>query len=68
MVISLTERRDSFALGPLAVDLSAGLIRSASGAVKVSPRGMDVLRHLAENHTRVVTSDELLNRFWSPLA
>lgn len=36
--------------------------------VKVTPRSMDVLVYLLEHRGRVVSPDELLDQFWSPLA
>ena len=35
---------------------------------KVSPRSMEVLIYLAENRNRIVSSEELLSKFWSSVA
>ncbi|MFM1896445.1 MAG: hypothetical protein RLZZ385_1519 [Pseudomonadota bacterium] len=59
---------DTFQLGPLTVDRDGGFICGESGDIKVSPRSMEVLVYLADNRERVISAEELLARFWTPLA
>lgn len=55
-------------IGPFAVSRGAGTIALGDAANKVSPRSMEVLIYLAENAERIVSSEELLSRFWSSVA
>ncbi len=58
----------SFYLGPYEVSPEQCLLSSDESQTKLTPRNMDVLAYLAEHANRVVTSDELLDKFWSPVA
>ncbi|MFV8819775.1 winged helix-turn-helix domain-containing protein [Haliea sp. E17] len=58
----------SFYLGPYEVCPEQCLLNSDGLQTKLTPRNMDVLAYLAEHANRVVTSDELLEKFWSPVA
>ncbi|WP_308368335.1 MULTISPECIES: winged helix-turn-helix domain-containing protein [unclassified Microbulbifer] len=44
------------------------LVGSHNEETKLTPKNMGVLIYLAENADRVISSDELLNKFWSPVA
>jgi DNA-binding winged helix-turn-helix (wHTH) protein/TolB-like protein/tetratricopeptide (TPR) repeat protein len=55
-------------IGPFTVTPGAGTIAQGSSEQKVSPRSMEVLLYLAEHAERIVTTDELLDRFWSSVA
>lgn len=55
-------------IGPFAVSRGAGTITLGDAESKVSPRSMEVLIYLAENAERIVSSEELLSRFWSSVA
>jgi len=55
-------------IGPFAISRGAGTITLGDVENKVSPRSMEVLIHLAENADRIVSSEELLSRFWSSVA
>ena len=57
-----------FFLGPYEVLPEPCLLRCQGQETKLTPRNMDVLVYLAENADRVVTSQELLEHFWSPVA
>jgi DNA-binding winged helix-turn-helix (wHTH) protein/TolB-like protein len=55
-------------IGPFAISRGAGTITLGDVENKVSPRSMEVLIYLAENSERIVSSEELLSRFWSSVA
>lgn len=55
-------------IGPFTVTPGAGTIAQSGSEQKVSPRSMEVLLYLAEHAERIVTTDELLDRFWSSVA
>lgn len=55
-------------LGPCLVDSESCSVERDGERSKVTPRSMDVLLYLAEHADRIVSSDELLDTFWSPLA
>lgn len=55
-------------LGPCLVDPDSCTIEREGEKCKVTPRSMDVLLYLAEHANRIVSSDELLDTFWGPLA
>lgn len=55
-------------LGPCLVNTDSCTIERDGEKSKVTPRCMDVLLYLAEHSDRIVSSDELLDTFWSPLA
>ncbi len=61
-------RSVSVRIGPFTVTPGAGTIAQGGGEQKVSPRSMEVLLYLAEHAERIVTTDELLDRFWSSVA
>jgi DNA-binding winged helix-turn-helix (wHTH) protein/TolB-like protein/tetratricopeptide (TPR) repeat protein len=58
----------SFYLGSFEVLPDQCLLRCGDEDVKLTPRNMDVLGYLATHADRVVTSNELLENFWSPVA
>lgn len=58
----------SFFIGPYEVSPEQCVLRFQGQETKLTPRNMDVLVYLAEHAERVVTSSELLERFWSPVA
>lgn len=55
-------------IGTLEVSTENCTIAVDGRVTKVSPRSMDVLVHLTEHAERVVSAEELLDRFWSSLA
>ena len=55
-------------IGPFAISRGAGTVTLGDVENKVSPRSMEVLIYLAENSERIVSSEELLSRFWSSVA
>lgn len=57
-----------FFLGPYQVTPDQCLLRHDGMDIKLTPRNMDVLVYLVDHADRVVTSNELLDRFWSPVA
>ncbi len=61
-------RNVSVRIGPFTVTPGAGTIAQDGNEQKVSPRSMEVLLYLAEHAERIVTTDELLDRFWSSVA
>lgn len=54
--------------GPFAVDADSCTIERDGIESKVTPRSMDVLLYLAEHSDRIVSSNELLDAYWSPVA
>lgn len=70
MVHATTDAEKSLILhlGPYVATSESCTINCGESSVKVTPRSMDVLLYLAENSTRVISSEELLDRFWSPVA
>ena len=66
--MSVSTISNSFKLGPCLVDADSCTIERDGEKAKVTPRSMDVLLFLAEHADRIVSSDELLDTFWSPLA
>ncbi|MBT8146589.1 MAG: winged helix-turn-helix domain-containing protein [Gammaproteobacteria bacterium] len=66
--MSVSTISNSFELGPCLVDSDSCTIVRDGEKAKVTPRSMDVLLYLAEHVDRIVSSDELLDTFWSPLA
>ncbi len=58
----------SFYLGPYQVSPDQCLLQHEGLDIKLTPRNMDVLVYLAKHAQRVVTSSELLDNFWSPVA
>lgn len=55
-------------LGTLRISRESCTIVAGDNETKVSPRSMDVLIYLIEHAERVVSTEELLDRFWSSLA
>lgn len=55
-------------IGPFGISRGAGTIMLGEVETKVSPRSMEVLIYLAENADRIISSEELLSRFWSSVA
>lgn len=55
-------------LGPFVVDADSCTVERDGSNRKVTPRSMDVLLYLAEHSDRIVSSNELLDAFWSPVA
>lgn len=55
-------------IGPFSISRGAGTITLGDSENKISPRSMEVLIYLAENAERIVSSEELLSRFWSSVA
>ena len=55
-------------LGPFEIDADSCTIKRDGARNKVTPRSMDVLLHLATHSNRIVSSNELLDMFWSPVA
>ena len=55
-------------LGPFVVDADSCTIERDGAISKVTPRSMDVLLYLAKHSDRIVSSNELLDAFWSPVA
>src|SRR5690606_18233117 len=68
VVMKQQENYHVIKLGLVEVLRETGSIRGEKGETKISPRSMDVLLYLIENTGRVVSAEELLNRFWSSLA
>ena len=58
------DKTQKFKIGDWEVSLTACTLSKQDNEVKVTPRSMDVLNHLAENAGEVVSHDELLNQFW----
>ncbi|TXS91389.1 hypothetical protein FV139_16845 [Parahaliea maris] len=58
----------SFFIGPYEVSPEQCVLRFQGQETKLTPRNMDVLVYMADHAERVVTSSELLERFWSPVA
>jgi pimeloyl-ACP methyl ester carboxylesterase/DNA-binding winged helix-turn-helix (wHTH) protein len=56
------ERRLSF--DRFQLDLSAGLVRGASGPIPLTPKALAVLEYLAARPGRLITKDELLEALW----
>lgn len=58
-----------FYIGPYGISVDrCVLVGSSREEIKLTPKNMGVLAYLAENSERVISSDELLNKFWSPIA
>jgi|GEM_PF-1474518 len=58
-----------FYIGPYGISVDRCVLVGSSGEeIKLTPKNMGVLAYLAEHSERVVSSDELLNHFWSPIA
>lgn len=55
-------------LGPFEISQGACTLSIADKEAKVSPRAMDVLMYLIEHAERIVSTEELLHRFWSSVA
>ncbi len=55
-------------LGGCLVDTDACTIQRDGESNKVTPRSIDVLLYLTTHGDRIVSSDELLDEFWSPVA
>jgi len=55
---------DGFVLGDWEVSPSSGELRSGDRLVRISPKVMDVLVHLATHADRVVSRDELISAVW----
>lgn len=55
-------------LGPLIVSTEGCTITAEDNETRVSPRSMDVLCYLIEHSERVISAEELLERFWSSIA
>ena len=55
-------------LGPFEISQGACTLSLADTQAKVSPRAMDVLIYLIEHAERIVSTEELLHRFWSSVA
>jgi Tol biopolymer transport system component/DNA-binding winged helix-turn-helix (wHTH) protein len=53
-----------FDFGDVTLDLRRVEVRRAGEIVSLEPKSFDVLRHLVENHDRLVTKEELLEVVW----
>ena len=62
------QARGDFRLGPLCVCMTELTIRNRNEVSRVSPRAMKVLVYLYQHRNQVISSCELLDKFWSPLA
>ena len=62
------EIQHTIKLGPLVVFREDCTITAENKEIRVSPRSMDVLCYLIEHHERVISAEELLERFWSSIA
>lgn len=63
-----TELSRTLTIGPFEISRIESKIVLGDVEHKISPRSMEVLIYLAENGNRVVSSEELLGKFWSSVA
>lgn len=63
-----TELNRRLTIGPFEISRIESKIVLGDVEHKISPRSMEVLIYLAENGNRVVSSEEMLNKFWSSVA
>ncbi len=63
-----TELNRTLTIGPFEISRIESKIVLGDVEHKISPRSMEVLIYLAENGNRVVSSEELLSKFWSSIA
>ncbi|MCB1666283.1 MAG: winged helix-turn-helix domain-containing protein [Pseudomonadales bacterium] len=55
-------------LGPFEISKGGCTITLGDTEAKVSPRAMDVLIYMIEHADRIISTEELLHRFWSSVA
>ncbi len=55
---------DSIAIGPIVVDFRNSRAYKCGDEFDLSPREIEILRHLAERRGKIVTRDELLRLVW----
>src|SRR6266511_6246962 len=54
----------SYAFGPFRLDLSSGELRKEADEISLEPRVFALLTYLVENHGRLITREELLEKIW----
>lgn len=59
-----SDKINRYRIGDWEVSLTTCTLSQFNSEVKITPRSMDVLNHLAENSGNVVSHEDLLNRFW----
>ena len=55
-----------YEFGPFQIDLLSRVLLRDGKPLALEPKVFDTLRELVENHTRVVSKDELMNAVWGP--
>lgn len=61
----LPEKPKLAGFGPYVLDLSERILRKGEQIVPLAPKVAETLCILVENHGRLMTKDELMNRLWS---
>jgi Tol biopolymer transport system component/DNA-binding winged helix-turn-helix (wHTH) protein len=55
-----------YEFGPFCIDVSSRLLLRDGNPVPIEPKVFDTLLVLVQNHTKVVTKEELMNAVWGP--
>lgn len=63
--MSQTDTLNNFTVGEIEVSPQHNMLRNSAREISVQPKVMAVLYYLAQNQSRVVSNDELLQSVWS---
>jgi DNA-binding winged helix-turn-helix (wHTH) protein/TolB-like protein len=57
-----------YRIGEFEVDVPRAVLRGANGIIRLTPKSFQILRWLIQNRDRLMTREELMERFWPGVA